>query len=85
MRPRDLPKALLLTLCMAGLAGAAFTADAGLAEFGGRGRFAFLFGVIRGLAVCGALMVVHATGGSAIADFNAERRRRVAAVRLWRS
>lgn len=85
MRPRELPEALLLTLCMAGLAGAAFTADAGLAEFGGSGRYALLFGGIRALAVCGTLMVVLVMCGSAIADFIAERRRRVAAVRLWRS
>ncbi|KGB51919.1 hypothetical protein FG91_03827 [Sphingopyxis sp. LC81] len=84
MRPRDLPEALLLTLCMAGLAGAGFTADAGLAEFGGGGRYALLFGFIRAVAVCGALMVVLATGGSAIANLLAKRRRRVAAVRLWR-
>ncbi len=85
MRRFDLVEAAMVTLSLAGLAGAAVVADAGLAEFGPAGRYALLFAALRAVAVCGSIMLCAVTGGLVLADYVAERRRRVAAIRLWRS
>lgn len=80
----DRAEAGLFTLFFVGLAGAAVVASAGLTEFGGAGRYALLFALIKSFSICMMLALGATFGGEALFSLRLKRRR-ILAIKSSRS
>ena len=74
----DRAEAGLYALFFVGLAGAAVVASAGLTEFGGAGRYALLFALIKSLSICMMLSLGATFSGEALFSLRLKRHRALA-------